>query len=308
MDPSGSDGSGSGQDLARVGRLLAQIVAPATLLASVLMYFGSVRLSRMYALLGVNSSVLSFTTQDYVLRSVHVADEPALISLLVLLVLILVAPFANDQLMRLTTWHRTATMWTGAALLALGAVSIVAFLAAMCHWLGKSWDLPILVQSLLLDLGAALVFYGFYVFTMVRTGQVVSTTSHIVQRTVLVALVLLSLLWMVDDRARRAGEADAKDMKEHPEQHLVAVVVYAPQRLNLEDPGINEIPLTDPNAEFRYKYTGLRLLIESSGQYFVVSVCWPTTTGTRAIALPADGSIRLETLSDGKKRSCPKGR
>ncbi|MBE1582027.1 hypothetical protein ACFPOI_27595 [Nonomuraea angiospora] len=306
MDPSGSDGSGSGQDLARVARLLAQIVTPTTLIASVLMYFGSVRLNSLYWVLGVNSSMLSFTFQEYVLRSVHVADEPVLLSLLVLLVLILVAPFANDVLIRFTTWHRTATWWTGSALLALGAVSIMAFLVAMCHWLGKSWELPLWAQSILLDLGAALLFYSFYVFKMARTGPVVST-GQVVQRTVLVVLVLLSLLWIVDDRARRAGEADAKDMKEHPEQRLVAVVVYAPQRLNLEDPGIREIPLTDPNAEFRYKYTGLRLLIESSGQYFVVSVCWPTTAGTRAIALPADGSIRLETLSDGKKRSCPKG-
>ncbi|MGW6499275.1 hypothetical protein [Nonomuraea angiospora] len=306
MDPSGSDGSGSGQDLAGVGRLLAQIVTPTTLIASALMYFGSVRLSRMYAALGVNSSVLSFTPQDYVLRSVHVADQPAMLFLLVLLVLILAAPFANDRLIRFTTWHRMATVWTGAALAVLGAVSIVAFLAAIFHWL-KNWGPPLLVQSLLLDLGAALLFYSTYLFTVLLTGPVVSTTGRIVQRTVLVVLILLSFFWMVDDRARQAGEADAKGLKEHPEQ-LVGVVVYAPRRLNLEDPGIREIPLTDPNAEFRYKYTGLRLLIESNGQYFVVSVCWPTTAGTRAIALPADGSIRLETLNDGKKQSCPKGR
>ncbi|MGW0197480.1 hypothetical protein [Nonomuraea sp. NPDC003201] len=249
-----------------MGRLLAQIVAPTTLIASVLMYFGSVRLNSMYAKLGVNTSMLSFTAQDYVLRSVHVADEPAMLSLLVLLVLILAAPFANDLLIRFTTWHRTATVWTGAALAVLGAVSILAFLAAICHWL-KSWGPPLLVQSLLLDLGAA----------------------------------------QVDDRARQVGEADAKGLKERPEQ-LVGVVVYAPQRLNLEDPDIREIPLTDPNAEFRYKYTGPRLLIESNGQYFVVSVCWGTTAGARAIALPADGSIRLETLNVATKQSCPKSR
>ncbi|MEU6782744.1 hypothetical protein ABZ912_26380 [Nonomuraea angiospora] len=101
------------------------------------------------------------------------------------------------------------------------------------------------------------------------------------------------------------GETEANAIRAHPDLKLVTVVVYARQRLNLEEPGIREVPLTDPKAEFQYKYTGLRLLIESNRQYFLVSVCWP---GTRAIALPADGSIRLETLNDGKKQSCPKGR
>ncbi|MEV4015258.1 hypothetical protein AB0J35_32625 [Nonomuraea angiospora] len=44
------------------------------------------------------------------------ADEPVLLSLLVLLVPILAAPFANDVLIRFTTWHRTAAAQTGSVL------------------------------------------------------------------------------------------------------------------------------------------------------------------------------------------------
>ncbi|MFI9844548.1 hypothetical protein ACIHFD_46510 [Nonomuraea sp. NPDC051941] len=292
-------GDGPGQDIARVGRILAQIVAPTTFIASVLMYIGTIRLNTMYSELGINSSMLSFPFQEYVMRSVKVADEP----LAIVLLLLLMAPFVHGVLIRFTLWHRTALGWTILALSTLGAVSLAVAVAAMADW-PRSWHQPLFVKPLFLSLGAILLVYSIYLYTTLHSGQVMSSTGQIVQRTALVALALLPMLWYMDDHAREMGKEDAKQIREHPEEILVAVVVYAPQQLNLEGPGIQKTPLTEPNAKFRYRYTGLRLLIESNQRYFVVPACWGTTPGARAIALPADGSIRLETLNVANKPSC----
>ncbi|WP_431912886.1 hypothetical protein [Nonomuraea jabiensis] len=292
------DGDGPGQDIVRVGRILAQIVAPTTFIASVLMYIGTIRLNTMYSELGINSSMLSFPVQEYVMRSVKVADEP----LAIVLLLLLVAPFVHGVLIRFTLWHRTTLGWTTLALSALGAVSLAVAVAAMADW-PKSWDQPPFVKPLFLSLGAILLVYSIYLYSTLHSG-VMSSTGQIVQRTALVALALLPMLWYMDDHAREMGKEDAKQIREHPEKILVAVVVYAPQQLNLEGPGIAKNPLREPNAKFRYQYTGLSLVIESNRQYFVVPTCWGTTPGARAIALPADGSIRLETLKVTKKPSC----
>ncbi|MGV9378790.1 hypothetical protein ACWDRB_23430 [Nonomuraea sp. NPDC003707] len=300
------DGDGLGQDIARVGRALAQVVAPTTILASVLMYFGSVRLNSMYSRLGVNTSMLSFTFQEYVMRSINVADEPLVVVLLLLLLLLLVAPFARAVLIRSTVWHRIATMRTIWALATLGVVSIAVAVMAIADW-PRCWDRPFYVKPLFLGLGSLLLFYSAYLRNAVNSGPAVPPTGQIVQRTVLAALALVSVLWFVDEHAQRIGKEDADRILAQPEKTLVAAVVYARQRLNLEGPGIDESLLPDPNADFRYRYTGLRFLIASNRQYFLVPVCWGSTPGARTIALPADGSIRLETLNVMTKQSCSKG-
>ncbi|MEV4357559.1 hypothetical protein [Nonomuraea sp. NPDC049625] len=298
------DGDGPGQDIVRVGRILAQIVAPTTVITSLLIYIGTLRLNAMYSALGVNPSMLSFSFQEYVMRSIMVAVEP----LTVVLLLLVVAPVVHGALIRFTVWHRAALGWTILALLTLGVVSGAVAVAAVADW-PKRWDQPLFFKPLFAGLGAILVFYGIYLFTTLRSGPGISSTARIVQRTALVALALLPMLWYVNDRAKEKGKEDANQILEHPEEILMAVVVYAPQRLNLEERwGITENELEHPNAEFLYQYTGLRLLLESNGHYFLVPDCWGTTPGARAIALPADGSIRLETLNVKTKPSCPKGR
>ncbi|MBB5781096.1 hypothetical protein [Nonomuraea jabiensis] len=293
-----------GQDITRVGRIIAQIVGPTTFIGSLLMYIGNIRLNTMYTELGVNTSMLSFTFQEYVIRSIPVADEPLAVALMVLLA----APLVHGILIRFTAWHRTALMRTVWVLVTLGAVSLVVALVAIAdHW-PRSLNPPPFAKPFFLSLGAILLVYSLYLYTRLSSGLVISSAGQIVQRTALVALLLLPTLWYMDDRARTIGRAEAKEIREHPEQRLVAVVVYASQRLNLYAPGIKEASLKDPNAEFPYQYTGLRLLIESNQQYFVVPYCWGTAPEARAIALPADGSIRLETLNVPRKQSCPKGR
>src|SRR5215213_3404346 len=55
--------------LAQLARILGTIVAPTTLLTSVLFYFGWMHAYHFFDYFGVNSTVLGLTTQDYLMRS-----------------------------------------------------------------------------------------------------------------------------------------------------------------------------------------------------------------------------------------------
>ncbi|GAA3623561.1 hypothetical protein GCM10022419_131500 [Nonomuraea rosea] len=300
MNTSAGDGAGIGQNLARVGGILAQIVAPTTFVAAVLMYFGALRTNSMYFVLGVNSSMLGFSFQDYVLRSVQVAVEPLVLFLLALLLMLLAAPFAHQVLIRSIAGHRTAAVRTILVLTVLGVAGIVVTLAVLANWLHA----PFFVMPLCLDLGVILLFCSAYLSTRVSSGPAVSLTGQIIQRSVLVALLLVSVLWVVADRAVRVGLQDADEIAANP-SNLMAAVVYAPQRLHLEGPGITEKVFPDPNAKYRYRYTGLRLLLHSDRRYFFVPACWGTSPGARTIALPADDSLRLESFMDSEEPVCP---
>jgi hypothetical protein len=55
--------------LAQLTRILGTIVAPTTLLTSVLFYFGWMHAYWFFDYFGVNSTVLGLTTQDYLMRA-----------------------------------------------------------------------------------------------------------------------------------------------------------------------------------------------------------------------------------------------
>ncbi|MEV4110200.1 hypothetical protein [Nonomuraea sp. NPDC049695] len=296
MNPA-DDGGEPGQDLARVWGILAHIVAPTTLVVAIMMYFGAVYTNNMYGRLGVDSSMLGLSVQDYVLRSVPVAIEP----LVVVLLAALIVPSAHACLIRSCTRHRTATTWSLAAAAVLGAVAVGAGILSIA---GRMTQLPPIFMPICLGLGIFVVAYSWSLYTRFNPRQTISPAGRMVQRTVCVALLLVLLLWAVTDYARQRGQERAYQYWAHSAM-LPSTVVYAPRRLYLEGPGITETTLPDPNAMFRYRYTGLRLLIDSNRRYFLLPACWATSPEARAIALPADDSLRLEFFMISQAPDCP---
>ena len=63
------DGAGTTSGISQLARIVGTIVAPTTLLTSVLFYFGWVHAYNFFDYFGVNSTVLGLTTQDYLMRS-----------------------------------------------------------------------------------------------------------------------------------------------------------------------------------------------------------------------------------------------
>ncbi|MBN6058469.1 hypothetical protein JYK22_41505, partial [Nonomuraea sp. RK-328] len=297
----------AGQDFARVWGILARIVTPTTMVAAIMMYFGAVRTNTMYRSLGVEQSMLGLSFQEYVLRSVSVTIEPLV---LVLVVVLLAAP-AHVWLTRSIARHRTATMRTLPVVVELGIASVVVGVMWIAGWVRPSSPLVTamvdevnlsfpLVTPICLGFGVFVLVYSAYLYRRVNppyrtvnSPRTATPTDQIVQRTICAALLLVLLLWSVTVYAEGLGREAAEQYRAHPEW-LPSTVVYAARRLYLEGPGITETPLPDPDAMFRYRYTGLRLLIHSNRRYFLLPACWATSPRARAIALPADDSLRLE--------------
>ncbi|MFG6195653.1 hypothetical protein [Nonomuraea sp. JJY05] len=279
-----SPGEG-GKDLARVWGVLAQVVTPTTVVAAILMYFGAVRTNTLYGRLGVDQSMLGLSIQDYVLRSVPLTVEP----LIILLSAAVIAVPAHAWLIRSVTGHRTATTWTVAVTGVIGAATATWGVLGMAGLVGT----PPVATPLCLGLGAFVLAYTACLYVRLNPRHTLPRTSQVAWRTVFVAFLVVPLLWSVADFAKLQGKQEADDYWAGLGK-LPATVIYAPRRLYLEGPGITETALPDPNAMFRYKYTGLRLLIHSNGQYFLLPACWATSPQARAMALPADDSLRIE--------------
>ncbi|MFB9474060.1 hypothetical protein ACFFR3_31575 [Nonomuraea salmonea] len=279
-----STSAGDGGEVARLWGIVTHIVTPTTLVAAIMMYFGAVRANTMYAQFGVDQSMLGLSFQDYVLRSVTLAVEP----LVLVLVVVLIAPPVHAWLTRAAGRHRTAAMWGLAVAAAVGAAGTVTGLLGLAGWA----VLPRYFLPLCLGAGIIILVYAESLYGRLN-GHTTPATRGVVRRAACGALLLLLLLWSVTEYAQRKGWEAAVAYRADTGM-LPSTVVYAARRLFLEGPGITETTLPDQNAMFRYRYTGLRLLIHSNQRYFLLPACWATSPWARAIALPADGSLRLE--------------
>jgi hypothetical protein len=79
-------------------------------------------------------------------------------------------------------------------------------------------------------------------------------------------------------------------------------VLYSQQSLSLAVPGVTEVRCADPDAAYRFRYDGLRLVRQAGNQYLLLPVTWDRATGT-AVLIPRSGTIRLEFRSAGAPSS-----
>ncbi len=84
------------------------------------------------------------------------------------------------------------------------------------------------------------------------------------------------LMWVVALTAGRLGDADARRSADRLEGRT-AVVVLSAERLSLVGPGVRaeDLQANVPyRVQFRYRYTGLRLLIGRGDRYYLLPVGW----------------------------------
>ncbi|MFG1972590.1 hypothetical protein ACGFJC_24955 [Nonomuraea fuscirosea] len=285
MSTSAGDGGEAGQDFARVWTILAHVVTPTTFVAAIMMYFGAVRTNTMYSRLGVDQSLLGLSFQEYVVRSVSLAIEP----LILILVLAFLAPSLHAWLLRAASGHLTAMRRLVAAMAVLGLAGVAVGVAGMADQV----RLPRYAVPFSLGLGVLLLVSCASLHQRCHPGRTGSPTHRLVRRTSCAALLLVLLLWTVTEAAEQRGVNEAHAYRLYPGA-MHSAVVYSARRLQLEGSGIKETPLPDPQAMYRYRYTGLRLLLQSNQRYFLLPACWSADPWARAIALPVSEGLRLE--------------
>ena len=109
-------------------------------------------------------------------------------------------------------------------------------------------------------------------------------------------LVVLSLFWACSLYAGALGTGRsreyARELAKRP-----SVVVYSVQSLALASP-VREDRISDPDAKYHFKYTGLKFVTRSADKFFLLPEGWRRDTGV-AIILDDNPEYRVEFLPGG---------
>jgi hypothetical protein len=285
--------SGSGQPW----RLVGIIASQAAILTAVLFYFGWARASATFGYFGVDVSLLGFSTSDYLLRSVNSAFRPLLLAGVVAILaigvhqlLVAATERAGD---RAPGWVRhvpIAAVGLGGALaaIALSAIAITDFGAELGVWL------PVCLGA-----GLAVLAYAEYGWPRFRSVDARATPHPARQLRLffLVGLALMALFWTVSLYAVELGKQRARALtRDLPS--ATEVVIYAKDRLVLAGPGVRvaDVHLTD--SKYRYRYTGLRLLVHAHERYVLLPAGWSRGQGSAYVLRDGD-DIRMEFATAG---------
>jgi hypothetical protein len=242
-------------------------VAPATFVGTILFYFGYVSSRAEYSYFGIDVDTLGLSTRDYVMRSPQALLVPAL--LLLLLGAVVAAVLAGLRSGRIGD-RATARLALGGAILG-GAGLVLVFSYA---WLG-GWTGYALLTPLVITAGVGL---------LALAGRSRGFHTSVVVMLVLVAVV--STFWATATLAQWTGRGIAESTARHFDD-LPAVVLDTHERLYLRDTVTTELRLapTDggqaPEGQtFRYRYYGLRLLVQSGDRMFLVPERWDPSDST----------------------------
>lgn len=103
----------------------------------------------------------------------------------------------------------------------------------------------------------------------------------------------LCLLWAVALAAHQSGLREAEGSADHLVGRT-AIVVFSTDRLSMTGRGLQTKDLGE-QAHYRYRYTGLRLIIERGGRYHAVAVGWQHDTDSTYVIRETD-DVRVELM------------
>ncbi len=263
------------------------IVAPATLLSTLLFYFGYVSSRAQFRYFGLDVDAVGLSTQDYVMRSPQ--------ALLVPLLAISVGGAALMMLhLALRRWPppvpavRILLVASGTVLLS-GVVLIVSYGAV-----GR-WPAYPLVTPMVLAGGTAGVLYttrlrGAPAFLVAADSE----SRHLRRGMLAFALltIVASLFWATATVAQWSGLGSGMRTARHLDE-LAPVILDTRERLFLTDGIVTETALPSGEGDrFRFRYRGFRLLVQGKDAMFLVPERWSPSDST--VMVPMDGSVRVQ--------------
>ena len=254
---------------------IASLVAPTSLVTALVYYFGWARTSTQASQLGLNDSLLGFSIEDYLLRSIDPMYWPLFVGVLLTLaglafhvgLVSWLGPRtdANGEPRPLDDRRRLLLTRLCAGVAAVGVVALVLGIA------GANVANPTRVVSLwsplCVTLAIVLVGYAGHLarrYLVRRDGGSAPEVQDLrfVGSILIVLLLLLSLFWSVARYAEIKG-IDLAVLVERQLDRLPDSVVYSARRLHLPE-GVKEAELAPPDdSAYRFRYSGLKLLFRS---------------------------------------------
>jgi hypothetical protein len=279
---------------AKLAQIIAGLVAPTTLITALALFFGWVRTSAQMYYFGLDPTLVTLSNQDYLLRSA----EPIFIPLGALLLVILLAVWGHALAINSLQKHDKARGWVNLALIVVGCgLLIFGVVSAACDLRVAT---SVMLPQLSPGIGVALITYAGYLGGEQRhpaNGNAAGTaTAHrlalVVSATLATLVMVLSLFWAVSRYANALGiqyaQRYAATLIDQP-----SVDVYSKQRLYIKSGGVLEARIGDADSTYRFRYSGLRLLLRSGGSYYLLPASWSARHGV-VIVLPEDQSMRFE--------------
>jgi hypothetical protein len=257
--------SGKVDHMSAVRQVVGLVLGQLGIVTALAFYFGWARTSAFLRYFGLDTSVVSLTTTDYVLRSVGPAYWP----LMWLGVLVVAALTLHAQLDRLFQ-HRPGLR---KPVLGCAAAIGAGLLGVAVTGLSQVWIFPPSVPVIPLSIasGVALLTYSatFYSPQEPRSNTLVGKAQFVA----LSALIAGGIFWAWGSYAGTQGEEAAREMDDSL-AHRADVSVFSARRLGLNGPGIVVDPVGDEDSVYRFRYTGLRLLMRSDTRYFLLPKEW----------------------------------
>jgi hypothetical protein len=294
LTPPGSEPAQTSTEIGLADRLpiIAGIIAPTTLVAALLYYFGYVTTYARYAYFGLDLDQIGLSQQDLILRSVAALFAPAG----ALLLLGILGAACRLFLLRMTAPGRAGEGRLRTGLLVASAAAAVLGLVVFGRGMlgvvvpSVSQHEPMATSPVCLGGGALLTATGIWVHQRLRAAT--STDLRVARLLWLLVwlVVALGLFWTTNSIAGAYGRAQAArfvaTLPERPQ-----VVVDTTERLYV--PGLREASLPpDADQRYRYRYRDLRLLVASDRQLFLVPMDWRPDSGA-VLILPQGDTVRI---------------
>jgi hypothetical protein len=282
----------------RVLRLVGTVVAPTTLLTGLLFYFGQTYVAGYCRYFGVNFTTLDLSVRDYLIRSVEGIFLPLVLAAATALVVLWLVRVVLQVLDEPT---RERVLRTGLPVLAATGVALIALAAVALLVGGTVGDTAPELGGLSLTVGVVAVTVAVpRLLGRRRSGEAPAALRAevaVAEWTAAFVLASVGLFWAVGSYATGIGTGRAQEMA----AALPAwpdTVLYSEHSLALRGPGITETACAGEGSAYRYRYAGLKLVLQSGGQYFFLPAGWTTADGA-ALVLPRTDSLRLEFTAAG---------
>ena len=285
----------AGSGISVVLRVFGSVAGQASLIGALLFYFGWARTQAALSYFGIDASIAQLSVSDYMLRSVDVTVRPLVVLGLFAFVLL----HGHRLLVSMLTSRRDPRIARIAMLICIlaGVLFCVLGVLGFYNWVAYSTKYPFV--PILLAVGVTLAAYGPYIRRFAQPGLPRRKWRDTNQGLIVVLLDIALLFWTVSVYANISGQQAGADFASKLGTQP-GVVIYSINSLSLSAPGVEVRRLTGPGNQYHYRYSNLKLLLYSNGEYFLLSGNWRKGSDP-AFLLKANDNIRLEFYSGLQK-------
>lgn len=328
--------SGTSSGAAGVWRgidLLKTILGPASVFTVVLYYFGWVRSNAIARFWGYSTTTIGLSNNDYLLGSVVPLFRPLAAASLALLVARLVMGAFRRAVETDGVPQGLLKTVSGVQ---LGGYLMLGWALFRLDSLNEETSRPVwwFVTAALITIGPALIWLGLWAGGAARwaasrraapwSNSSASSARFVSAEVVplLVVVATLGLFVFTTQFAARSGTARAIELASTLPARA-EVTLYSVERLHLNDHGIVESPVGSQGAsrppsgdaeaqepvldgEYRWRYSGLRLIAQGANQVVVAPASY-SPGSAEVFVLPVGDGLRLDVDRSNYWQSRPSG-